>query len=189
MNCNHAPLVVSILLSLLAAACGTTRDALEAVSEPLATAEQDGLSATLRFRDEASLIRQFGRRSNPFLAERYRVMYRRIIVFELTLQNESSAPYSFRLARCRLRFAGKEIGPINGFQLANYWQGLEAAAAQDKAAIVKRYLLPDRASAPSGSALSGFLVFQGNLPSSGEARVLIPGPVENGEPLRFDYVF
>jgi hypothetical protein len=183
---------VILAIALLLASCSSEHRALQAVSSPETTAELDGLSVTLKFRDDASLIRQFGTEANPFITEYYRLFFRRFITFEMTLTNQTQAAYPFKLSNCRLEYGGKEIRPINKVSLLNYWQSSDAMfkTTREREPIINKYVLPDGKEVPVGGMLRGYLVFQGDLPLHGEAKVSIPAAGgKNQEPLWLSYTF
>jgi hypothetical protein len=176
--------------ALLLVSCGTSRRSIRLPAEPVVTVEQAGVTMTLRFLDEPSLQQQFGRTENPFLTDYYRVMFRRNVVFDLTIQNQGPGSFAFELADCELQYGGKTLGPLNRFQLSSDVdiKDEDRRFKARKKDLINKYILPNRAALPSDGTLRGFLLFQGNLPTSGEALVTIPG--EKGEPpFKFQYTF
>ncbi len=169
-----AGLTVLALLALLASC--QTRPALQVISNPVITMEQTGFALTLRFRDEPSLYKQFGSETNPFLTPSLQILYRRLVVFELTLENKSGIPFTFNLFKCRLQYPGADVEASSQFQLAGFWKTMEdnPQLVARKTEIINKYVLPNSRPIPSGGALRGFLVFQANMPASTEAHVLIP---------------
>jgi len=184
--------VLAVVTAAVFSSCYTDRKALQAASSVEVSAEEQGLAITLRFRDEASLNRQFGADVNPFLTNYYRFMFRRVIVFELTLKNIESAPYKFQLARCQLSYAGQTVRPTNAIQLLADWESADhkPRITQQREPIINRYVLPYRKTVATGGRLFGFLVFKANLPNHGEAQVSIPGSGgPDAPPLTFSYTF
>jgi hypothetical protein len=177
-----------VILTLLS--CGTSHKALRLQSEPEVTVEQGGITMSLRFLDEPSLRQRFGSPENPFLTEYYRIIFRRNVVFELTIRNQSSGTYLFDLHNCELRYGGKVLAPSNRFQIATDVENREEdrKLKARKISLANQYILPNKKEVPPGSLLSGFLLFQGNLPSTGEAQVVIPGE-STGAVFQFQYVF
>ena len=178
---------LSILL--LFTSCTTKRPALQAV-QPLVNVDQEGLAATLSFRDDASLTREFGSETNPFRTEYAKLQFRRRLVFDLSLENRSPEEYRFRLADCELQYGGKTVGATNSFQLINEWRMMDSSPkmAAQKEPIIKKTMVPAEKLVPAGSSLRGLLLFQGNLPAHGPARIIIGGVAE-GLPLQFDFEF
>jgi len=183
---------VILAIALLLASCSSEHKALQAVSSPEMTAELDGLTVTLKFRDDASLTRQFGSTANPFITEYYRLFFRRFVTFEMTLTNQTQATYPFKLSDFRLEYGGKEIRPINKVSLLNYWQSSDEMlkTTREREPIINKYVLPNWKDVPVGGMLRGYLVFQGDLPLHGEAKVSIPAAGGKGqEPLWLSYTF
>jgi hypothetical protein len=188
-RCIAAALAAAAVL--VAASCATTDKTMRAVSEPQVRAEAEGVALTLRFRDEQDLAKRFGTTANPFLTEYYRLIFRRIIVFELRIENGAADPYALRLSDCELHFADKVTTPTNAFQLLNYWEATDdrRQITLQREPLIKRYVLPNQVTVKPGGSVSGFIVFMGNLPNHGEARVLLPGPGTNGSPIEFTFQF
>jgi hypothetical protein len=167
-------LSISALLVLLSSC--QTRKALQVSSNPIVTLEQNGFALTLRFRDEPSLYKQFGSETNPFLTPYSQVFFRRLIVFELTLENQSGSPCTFNLSQCRLRYETTDKEALSQFQLVAFWRPMEdkPQLLARKTEIINKYVLPNSRPIASGGSLHGFLVFQANMPDHVEAQVLIP---------------
>jgi hypothetical protein len=179
--------LVAILILL---SCGTGRQALRLPPEPEVTVEQGGITMSLRFLDEPSLRQRFGSSENPFLTDYDRIIFRRNVVFELTIRNQSSSTYRFDLHDCELHYAGKVLAPSNRFQIAGDVENRDEdrRLKARKISLANQYILPNKKEVPPGSLLSGFLLFQGNLPSTGDAQVVIPGE-STGAVFQFQYVF
>jgi hypothetical protein len=178
---------VSVLAAILSA-CGTTRQAITSPAEPTIREENQGVSLTLRYIDDETLKKDFGTGSNPFLTQYYRMTFRRILVFELTLKNQSGLPVEVEATRCTLEYGAKEVEATNRFQLGNYWESLDddPRVVKRKKELIERWVLPNRARIPDGETQFGYLVFKGNLPREGEATVRVPVFREGGS-ISFDF--
>lgn len=178
-----------LTMVVLLSSCATKRPVLRAV-QPTVSVEQDGLAATLSYRDDESLTRQFGIEANPFRTEYSRLFFRRRMVFDLTLENRGPEAYRFRLDDCELQYGGKTVGATNQFQLIGEWQTLDdnPKLAKAKEPIIKKYLLPSEKQVPPGGSLRGLLLFQGNLPKNGQATIDILGTAA-GSTLQFAFEF
>ena len=181
---------ICLLATFFLVSCGTGRQALRLPPEPELAIEQDGLKMTLRFLDEPSLRQRFGPSENPFLTDYDRIMFRRNVVFELTIRNQGSSTYQFDLHNCELRYGGKFLSPSNRFQIAGDMENRDEdrRLKARKISLTNKYILPNKKEVVSGSLLTGFLLFQGNLPSTGDAEVVIPGD-GTGAAFQFQYVF
>ena len=60
--------------------------------------------------------------------------------------------------------------------------------AAQKEPIIKKTLVATQKMVPPGTTLRGLVLFQGNLPAHGLARITIPG-IEERSYLQFDYEF
>jgi len=169
------PVIAGMALLTLLASC-QTRKALQVSSNPSVTIEQNGFVLTLRFRDEPSLYKQFGSETNPFLTPYSQVFFRRLIVFELTLENQGGGPYNFNLFQCRLRYETTDKEASGQFQLVAFWRPMDdnPQFLARRTDIINKYVLPNSRPIASGGSLHGFLVFQANMPNHAEAQVLIP---------------
>ena len=158
--------------------CGTSRRTIRLPAEPIVTVEQAGVTMTLRFLDEPSLRQRFGSTENPFLTDYYRVDVPAQRGFRADdPRTRDPRAFPFELRDCELQYGGKTLGPLNRFQLASDVDILEEDPRQKapKKALINRYVLPNRAKSRPWRHAAGFLLFQGNLPISGEALVTIPG--------------
>jgi hypothetical protein len=178
-------ILAAAALALLAAGlvgCDTTGKAIVAPAEPTQKLERDGITLTLRYLDEKSLKTDFGTGANPFLTSYHRLSFRRFLVFEVTLHNQSAVPVELTLNRCTLDYGAKQTEPTNRFQLTNYWGSLDddQRIVAQKKKLIDRYVLPNVATVPVGSTRFGYLVFMGNLPREGEAVVRVPVFREGG---------
>jgi len=178
-----------LTLSVLFIACATKRPALIPV-ETTASAQQEGLAATLTFRDEAGLNREFGNEANPYRTEYNKMQFRRRLVFELTLTNGTPQDYRFQLADCELQYGEKTVRATSAFQFIEEWRLMDSSRrmAAQKEPIIKKTMVATQKLVPSGATLRGLLLFQGNLPAHGLARITIPG-IEERSYLQFDYEF
>jgi hypothetical protein len=182
--------VACLAAVLLLPSCGTNRRTLRLPPEPVVTVEQEGVTMTLRFLDESSLRQKFGSSENPFLTDYNLLMFRRNVVFELTIQNQGPSSFLFELRGCELQYGGKTLGPLNRFQLASdvHIRDEDPRLKAPKTALIERYVLPNKVNLAPGGLLTGYLLFQGNLPVSGEAQVSIAGAGSDAF-FRFRYVF
>jgi hypothetical protein len=170
-------------------ACATKRPALIPV-QTSTSAQQERLAATLSFRDEAGLNREFGPEANPYRTEYNKLQFRRRLVFELTLTNGASQDYLFQLADCVLQYGGKTVRATNAFQLIEEWRLMDSSPklAAEKEPIIKKTMVATRKLVPAGGSLRGLVLFQGNLPAHGPAIITIPG-IEESSYLQFDFEF
>jgi hypothetical protein len=177
-----------VLLAFGLSGCSTAGKAITAPAEAMEELDKEGISLTLRYLDDATLRKGFGTGANPFLTEYYRLSFRRFLVFELTLRNQSGAAVELALNRCRLEYGSKETEAANRFQLVTHWESLDddPRVVAQKKKLIERYVLPNVATVPDGSTRFGYLVFKGNLPRQGEAVVRVPVFREGGS-LGFDF--
>ena len=81
--------VVGITVLLLSSCLFRGRPPLELKGNPIQRATEGDFHATLRFMDDETLDVKYKKEANPFLSDYYSAQFKRIMVFELTLENES----------------------------------------------------------------------------------------------------
>jgi hypothetical protein len=172
--------VLSIILLLLSGCLFMGRPPLELKGNPIQRATEGEFRATLRFMDDESLTVKYKKQANPFLTDYYSAHFKRIMVFELTLDNESNQAAQFFLNRVELQYGGKTNTPTNQFQLVEYWKfkdsqrETKAIEASRRENIIKKNVVANSATIPAGGTIRGYLVFMGNTPTYGEAVLYIP---------------
>jgi hypothetical protein len=158
----------------------TGRPPLELEGNPIQRVEAGDFSATLRFMDDGTLDAKYRKEANPFISDYYSTQFKRIMVFELTLENRGDEAVQIFLNRVELQYGGKTITPTNQFHLKEYWKfkdshrdtkGIYVSMREN---IVEKNVLPNSATISGGGAIRGYLVFIGNTPTYGEAVLYIP---------------
>jgi len=190
-----------VLLFCLAAAlfltgCLSMRRPLTLNGNPIQTAETESLKASLRFLDDGELRKTFKQEVNPFLTDYNSLHMRRIMTFELTIDNLGPGKVEFALNRLELQYAGKALKPYNRFQLLQEWEFRDEhkrALAVDKTRrekIVNSWVLPNTVSIAPGGNLKGYIVFLGTTAEYGVAMVYVPLLKSKDEVLhRFEFQF
>ena len=175
------PLVtLSAMLLFLGGCLFTGRPPLELKGDPIQRAEVGDFRATVGFMDDGILAAKYRKEANPFLSDYYSAQFKRIMVFELTLENHSDQAVQFFLNRVELKYGGKTLTPYTQFRLEDYWQfkdaqrNTEATYVSKRKNIIKKNVLPNSSTLPANGALQGYLVFLGNTPTHGEAELYIP---------------
>jgi hypothetical protein len=172
--------ILGITLLMLSSCLFTGQPPLELQGNPIQRATEGEFDATLRFMDDGTIDVKYRKEANPFLTDYYSVHFKRIIVFELTLENDGSQAAQFFLNRVELVFGGKTINPTNQFHLEEYWkfkdsqQETRGIYVSMRENIIKKNVLPNSYSLNAGGAIKGYLVFMGNTPTYGEAVLYIP---------------
>jgi hypothetical protein len=184
------------IMFLALAGCLTPRPPLKLseADKPIKIVREEGLVFTARFLDDETLIVKFGDRANPFISDYTSLMFRRFIVFELSIKNTGSEPVMFQLNRLELQFAGKSLFAYNRFRINQYWEfeeedarGIEKAKRER---LVNENVLPDSIKIPSPGELKGYAVFTGNTPEYGTATLFVPLFSEDGRMVhRFEVSF
>jgi hypothetical protein len=190
--------VLGVILLVLSSCLFTGRPPLELQGNPMQRATEGDFHATLRFMDDETLDVKYKKEANPFLTDYYSAQFKRIMVFELTLENEGDRAAQFFLNRVELQYGGKTNTPTNQFQLGEYWKfkdsqretkGIYVSMREN---IIKKTVLPNSYTLSPGGAIKGYLVFIGNAPTYGEAVMYIPvfrTERERSELFTFTYEF
>lgn len=181
---------------VLTTGCLTQRMPLSTKDSPIKTDSADGLSATLRFLDDATLKKKFREEINPFLTDYNTMHLRRVMVFELTVKNQGPKPVLFIMNQLELQFGGKSLQPYNRFQLEQHWEftdeerktkGAHKAMREN---IIKDFILQNSFTIPTQGGMKGYLVFVGNTPNYGPAKLYLPLFASKDEVLhRFEFPF
>jgi hypothetical protein len=148
---------------------------------PYQEVEKGGIGVALRFMDEPELVVKHGERTkNPFISERYLLFSRPILVFEVTLQNQTEESLELRVETIILDFGHRLLKPISLFNLETHWQmrdELEKThkeASQIKQKLIRDYVFPAVVSVEPSGRKSGYVVFMmSDLPTHGEATLAI----------------
>jgi hypothetical protein len=189
-------LLLCMTASVFLAGCLSMRRPLEVKDNPVKTAETETLTASLRYLDDAQLRKSFKPEVNPFLTNYNTIQLRRIMTFELAIENHGPEEVGFILNRLELQYAGKTLKPYNRFQLVQEWvfrDGQQRALAVDKTRrekIIDNWVLPNTITIPPGGKLGGFIVFIGTTAEYGLATVYVPVLRSKEEELhRFEFQF
>lgn len=165
-------------LIVMATSCLTDRNPLHVQDRPIKTQNYEEVTTTLRFVDEAILKAKYKEEVNPFLTDYNKMQLRRIIVFELTVENEGSEALLFILNRLELQYGGKALQPYNRFQLGKNWEFTDEEAKgihkSRREKIIDQMVLPNSYTLQAGGIMRGYVVFVGNTPNYGSAKVFIP---------------
>ena len=166
------------MIAMLVTSCLTQHMPLHVQDRPTKKETHEGVTATLQFVDEAILKAKYRKEYNPFLTDYNKVQLRRLIVFELTVENESPEALFFFLNRLELQFGGKTLQPYNRFQLGQHWEFTDEEAKaiykSRREKIIEETVLPNSYTLQADGIMRGYVVFVGNTPSYGSAMVYVP---------------
>jgi hypothetical protein len=186
---------LGLLLGL--AGCRSTTYTWEKESLPAQSAAGEGYALTLRFVSEAELEERYGRRDNPFLTVRDRLMAKRTLVFELEAATEREL--SLVSHRIELVLGGKAVPPSNQFRLIEYRRlmtrgGREKDDSDLRAEeqLIRAEVLPNSLDLPAGKTTRKLVVFVANLSHYGRAELYVPLFDAGGREIaaeRFDFEF
>jgi hypothetical protein len=175
-SCSRIAAIVALIVGFTS--CLTDRSPLHVQDRPIKTQTHEDITATLRFVDEAILEAKYKDEVNPFLTDYNRMQLRRIIVFELTVENQSPESLFFFLNRLELQYGGKALQPYNRFQLGQHWEFTDEEAKgihkSRREKIIDQMVLPNSYTLQAGGIMRGYVVFLGNTPNYGSAMVYVP---------------
>lgn len=172
-------LITMLLLTGLLTGCVTSRQAMALLDEPIKTAEAEDLRVTVRFLDDSTLKAKFGDRTNPFLTDYFTMQLKRIMVFEITVENLRDESVGLVSKRLEIQFGGQNRTPYNRFQLTNYWDVKQEDKVKGiyitrRNSVINDWVLPNELTVSAGGKVKGYAVFMGNFPSYGTAGLYVP---------------
>ena len=160
---------------------------------------RENIDVMVEHMDEVILEAKHGHNAiNPFLTLQFKLSFRRIIVFNCQIQNNSEDVISFLLKRVELEYGARIDHAHNENFIMNYWEiykedeGLTDRDYRKKESTVKQYVMNDEYKIQPGSKIEGYFVFIDRFPQSGDAVLKIPVFTLNDELVayfEFPYVF
>jgi hypothetical protein len=159
----------------------------------------ENIDVMVEFMDEIILEVKHGHQAiNPFLTLQYKLSFRRIIVFNCQIENNSERPVHFELKTIELTYSGITDHAHNKNFIMSYfdiYQDDDDVADWEhrkKEAAVKQYVMGQEYTIQPGDIIQGYLVFMDKFPQHGDAELVIP-IFETNETVittfKFPYVF
>ena len=200
MKVFYAGRIVALLVLVLAmAGCAGGPLPYQTQDDPIKRIDEEGVIITLRFINDETLKRLFGKGIiNPFIAPMHTIQRTRFLMFEMVVRNRREENVTLNLNQMELQFTGKHVQPINSFQLINFWKQkddraeIRAIDRTKKEKTIKRYIAPNKILISPGSSFQGYLLFKGGFPNFGEVKIYLPALDPSGRPVHvfeFDYKF
>ena len=177
---NFFRLAGIVIATILVSGCLTDRSPLHVQDKSTKEETYEGVTITLKFVDEAILKAKYKEEYNPFLTDYYSIQLKRLIVFELTVDNKSPGDLLFVLNRLELQYSSKPLHTYNRFHLSQHWEFTDDDSETDASDIARREkiinntVLPNSNTLRAGGIMRGYAVFAGNTPNYGPAMVYIP---------------
>lgn len=145
------------------------------------SASQENIDVMVEFMDETILEAKHGHKTiNPFLTLQYKMTFRRIMVFNCQIENNSEEPVVFKSKHVELTYGEKTDHAHNDNFIINYWEiyddeeGIPDVDHRKKEATVKQYVIDELKTLEPGSKIQGYLVFMDRYPQHGDAVLNIP---------------
>ncbi len=134
----------------------------------------------LLYLDEATLVQLYGKRDNPFLPPPAIITPYTFYVFSMTVN--AKADIYIPISSILMRMAGKNFRSATHESLTAFWQQVEEDYATSERKpdtskyneLIRRHLIPGELLMDAGETYSGYIVFLGSIPSSGELKVTVP---------------
>jgi hypothetical protein len=171
--------IATAALALYLTACGTTPP-MQVQENPLRSAKRDNYFVILRFLDEGALAQRYGGvRYNAFIARPRSMTPSRFLVFKLNIE-EVKQPLFLKLNQIVLTLGPVERSPMASSDMKQYWefedpdQAIGQLDKDQRDKYLREELMPDEVSIPAGARVSRLIVFNGNFPHVGEARLYLP---------------
>ncbi len=142
---------------------------------------KENIDVMIEFMDEDILRVKHGYEAiNPFLTMQFKLSFRRIMVFNCQIENNSERAISFILQRIELTYNTIVDHAHNGFFIIGYWEtyketdNITDSQHRSKEATVKQYVMRQEYTIQPGSKIQGYLVFVDKFPQHGDAELHIP---------------
>lgn len=176
-------IIIDIALVLLATGCAGRRAAVKKAPEPpeLQTLTEKGVTLSVRYLDEKSLVELYGKRNNPYLLTGvYRLM-----VFEVQTLSQKEAYINLKLIE--LQATGRTTAPSGRMKLSHLWklklegsgsggpndryQGWSSGIVQKR---IKETMAPIDMRVHPGTHYSGLVVLMKHPPQYGSVVLFVP---------------
>ena len=135
----------------------------------------------VEYMDETILLTKHGRANiNPFITLQFKMSFRRIMVFNCQIENNSEIPVEFILKHVELEYGGTVDHAHNVNFIMNYFEqykdneGLSDSDFLDKENTAKKYVITEKTTIQPGSKITGYLVFMDKYPQHGDGMLSIP---------------
>ena len=142
---------------------------------------KENIDVMIEFMDEEILRVKHGHEAiNPFLTMQFKFSFRRIMVFNCQIENNSERPILFILQRSELTYSTVTDHAHNGFFIMGYWDtykesdDITNSEHRRKEAAVDQYVMRQEYKIEPGSKIQGYLVFIDKFPQHGDAELHIP---------------
>jgi len=185
-----------ILIIFVISSCATNKFEIQTSGNALKTAKEKDIRLTLKFLDEKTMIDRFGKEDNPFLSPPSALSLNKIMVFELNISNLSKEDLNrevmLQLNQIELQFVKVNKHPINQFHLKQFWEMKSKNSNYKISLLIKNNVVQNKLVLKEESNYKGLLVFIGNFPNYGDAKVYVPVFREDGRLIhnfKFDFSF
>ena len=188
-TCGILSIIITTVALVLSVGCETIINTRYVSAPP--TYKDEYIEITARFLGEQDLIERYNRK-NPFIAPPRVLTKFEFQVFELYIESSQELDTPINLQDIQLTFGSESVFPMPTSALVTFWRReIEtydpSRVTPGYAAIIRRALLPYRIEPPA----LGLVVFQGNFPLEGKAKLRIPNPTSASAPIElgFDYSY
>lgn len=173
-----AALALVLGISILLGSCATEQLSLKTSEKAAKVVHTDTMMVKAEFLTKQEVRDRYGMRLNPFVARPFSAIPLRFFVLQVTIQ--AKKPMQYRLTETRLNMEGSTYQAINEFQLSQYWKNIDEneelsySAIRKKQRIISTNIMKSEASLAPGQTLRGVVLFRGNIPVFGTAKVYFP---------------
>lgn len=175
-----------LLSTMVFLGCSTQKRFVRETGPIAITAEDLGMTLSLRYVSNDEIVKRFGKKNNPFLAPASLLSMNQFLLFELSIVTDQSvtSPFTVQLADMEIQFGGINTSPTNRFLLTSLWNRELRPQMEDKKysgwtmgkikSVVKKNIFPNEFQIKRGDRQRGLLLFKGSFPKYGEAVVYVP---------------
>lgn len=183
-------IIYALIFVLILSSCMHSEPYHRSESPMLQVAELNDIHVECLYLDRNDIIKRHGLKENPFLAPSLSFTPRQILIFELNIFNNDSAPLRLDTRDVNLYF-NNLYKPLRTIQMdekiVSFSDSPVHSYEQNKA---RQYMLPNVTIIPAYSSRKGYIVFMAQFQGKGKAELVIDFTSEQELPageFKFDY--
>jgi len=154
--------LIAVLLLILS--CDTTKPYLKSTEPALQTAELNEIYVECLYLNYNDLEKKHGFKGNPFLPPELGLTPKQMIVFDLKITNNDSAPVVLNIKDVELNFGDKKYSPMSHLDMdLKIEEYAERNYILQENRVAKKFMFPYVTTVRGNSTTSGYMVFMGTF--------------------------